>query len=303
MWVRRRGEDRLVLSRAEDLAWAADLYTLSKAHEDRYFVDRAWDLVEQNLAMATDALRSVPDEPLDAQVWIHVLVGFVCGLFVRSPHWEGQLSSRFADRGVDLSRLMSPDKMQDNANVARFFELQRVSPAVVRAEWHILRAPQGTAFLSNDIGRTTMKHFESGSRGYAIPMAPDLALAVLSPGRRLRLRWTGTRWTVQDLRVVDLRPADVHGFNKALWDGCVEAVFGSPKHAVSDASSRSPEPPVTASDGSAFLGVSPADRRTMEHVHWQVRELVSREPEDGHDEWTLDELDGSWIPGIPSPNQ
>src|SRR5262249_40417369 len=83
--ARRRGRAETFLKRSEDLAWASDFYTLSGAEDDPYFVDRMWDRVEQNLAAAIDALRMVPDEPLDALLWAYVLVGFVTDLFVRSP--------------------------------------------------------------------------------------------------------------------------------------------------------------------------------------------------------------------------
>jgi hypothetical protein len=57
VWVRRRDRRRPFLARAENLAWAENLYTLSDNPEDPFLIDRAWDAVEQNLGAAVDALR------------------------------------------------------------------------------------------------------------------------------------------------------------------------------------------------------------------------------------------------------
>ena len=291
------GADRsdVFLSRAENLAWARDLYTLRQPTEDPHFVDRLWDHAEQNLNFAIDALRRVPDEPLDAGLWIGVLVNFVTELFVRSPDWERSLADRFIHGfGFDPRQELPTIDHADNANMARAFEHQRVSPAVIRADWHILRAPPGAAFISNDVGRAPTLHAATGAAGYVVPLASDLALTVLDSGRRLRLVWDDAVWHVEGFYNIELTREDVAGVNQTMWRTCTEAVFGSSKALVRTASSEVPPPSAPVSNGAISLG-DLDKRQRMEHLQWQVRELVSQPPLDGRAEWSLEELDGSWI--------
>jgi Protein of unknown function (DUF4238) len=298
VWVRRRDRSDVFLSRAENLAWARDLYTLRRPTEDPHFVDRLWDHAEQNLNFAIDALRRVPDQPLDAGLWIGVLVNFVTELFVRSPDWERSLADRFIHGlGVDPREELPTIDHADNANMARAFEHQRVSPAVIRADWHILRAPPGAAFISNDVGRAPMLHAATGASGYVVPLALDLALTVLDSGQHLRLVWDDAVWHVEGFYNVELTREDVAGLNQTMWRTCTEAVYGASKSLVRTAASDVRPPPRPVSDGAIALG-DLDKRQRMEHLQWQVRELVSQPPPDGQAEWSLGELDGSWTPGV-----
>jgi hypothetical protein len=303
VWVRRRGRSRPFLARAENLAWAADLYTLQENPEDPYFIDRLWDSVEQNLAAAGDALRQVPDVALDAWLWVHVLARFVTDLFVRSPKWEEALGNRFVGGlGVNREDLLAMTPV-DNANRARMFEHQRISSAVLRAEWHVLRTTVDQPFISNDLGLSPMGHWASQSSGYAVPLAKDIAVAVLNSGRHVRLDWNGNRWVAEGFHVVDLPREEVRGLNRTLWATCGDAIYGRSQRLVAEASSDPPGPPGSSADGAIALG-GLRDRQPMEHTEWQVSEIIAHPPFDDRLSWSLGDLDGSWIPGVtPEPGK
>jgi len=260
----------------ENLACRTDLYTIEGA-DDPLMIDRAWSRVEQGLTAGIDALAQLPAVRLDAWLWTGVLVPFVTQLFVRDPDWHLRLELRLANAG-----LAGINNTFGSVNQGRVLENQRVSSAVLRAEWNVLRPLGNSRFVTNDRGFSPMHHIIKLADGYVVPLKSDLALAVLATEHRQRLVWDGN-WFIQGVDTVDLDPDAVGSLNAAMWTAADREIYGDSKPLVARASGKSTRSPLwmrlAASDGANLLGGTSKTRREYEYMHLDVCEFIRTPPE------------------------
>lgn len=125
-----------------------------------------WDY-EQNLTKLFDLMKlgGLPD--LD--YYVHDLIPYVAGLFMRGPDFQHRLMHRLASPGIDMGLIS-----EDNVNVDRLFELQRLLSILLAAQWSCLHPPYGMRFVLGDLGlsRTTIE----GESAWVAPVDPELAL-------------------------------------------------------------------------------------------------------------------------------
>ncbi len=152
LYVARVGVDKIFCRSAEDLACKEGLYNLpgSEATWLGEHID-AWDY-EGRLPQALDNLRDSGDS-INADTWLHTLVPFITGLFVRGP-----------DRNDGLN------------NFGRIVEFQELLAPVMAARWTVVHLPPGDELIASDrgFGGVTL----GGQVGIIVPCDPQTALVL-----------------------------------------------------------------------------------------------------------------------------
>jgi hypothetical protein len=279
---------------AEDLAWRTDLYTMEPVEgfgDDPLVIDRMWTRVEQGLAASIDLLGEVPAVRLDAALWADILVPFIIQLFVRDPDWEVRLEARLAAGGLGGMNTRA------TANVARVLEQQRISSAVLRAEWTVLRPSGSARFVTNDRGFAPMHHIIKDADGYVFPLKSDLALALLATKHQQCLFWDRT-WFIDGVEEWELEPDAVDSLNATVWEAADREIYGHSRSLVAKALGRSasglPWARLAMVDGAQLLGGTSRTRRRDEYMLLDVREFIRTPPVDSKISLQVDE-----VPAVP----
>lgn len=161
-------EDDVFRTSAANLGAIKNLYTLVAAGDDPEMVDKTWAGYEASLHEAITLLIA---GEVDAKAWVRVLVPFVACMLVRGPdfneRFERRISAFIDAAGDDLS--------EDNTNLARLAELQRLLGPVAVAKWKALHIRGEEPLITNDLGYAPFVNRPTGEAGIAITL--DLARA------------------------------------------------------------------------------------------------------------------------------
>lgn len=156
--VGEKGTGRTFWVRVSGAAAVNNLYSLLN-HPDPLMIEKLWQDYEIELAGAFSALL---DGSIEAGTWARVLVPFIASLFVRSPDFNDRFEARLAGLDVPLP--------EDNTNLARLHELQRMLGPVTGAEWILYEAVGSGPILTNDVGFAPFMDAHTREKGVAIPM-------------------------------------------------------------------------------------------------------------------------------------
>jgi len=172
-----------------------------------------------------------------------------------------------------------PEGFQDNTNMARLLEWQRLMFPVACAEWTVVHLPRRVPAITSDVGFCLMKQVTGGPVGYAIPLQCD-ALLVLSTGPRFMwMHWNGTDWMVDGVRHTVISPDNAMDFNRAMAGAATE-VYG-PSEAVVDASTQVWEeryPNREIAPGADWLVSEPQRLREHEMFLYQILTVIANPP-------------------------
>jgi hypothetical protein len=277
VWVARRGDSRAFRSRAASLGFAKNLYVLQEqpGHLSGV-IDKQWQSYERGLSSAIDRAANVPDEPLDGQAWLS-LVMFVAGLFVRSPDY-GDADQAWLESFFDHD--VPGGMLSDNANLNRMLDFQWLCSTLLFCRWSLVRLGHARA-VTNDIGYCLAPDLDGRPAG-AIPLRPDLLLLVSQGPGNLRAWWDGERWRMEGFDIVLDDPGNpgIQRINATLASTARQEVYGSSEEDVSQAIlgwSR-----MSARVGFApppqLLYASPEKRRELEDRIFTAMALLSEPP-------------------------
>lgn len=277
VWVARRGDSRVFRSRAASLGFAKDMYVLHEVPSQHSgAIERQWQRYERGLGSAIDRAAEVPDEPLDAEAWLS-LVMFVAGLFVRNPDYgdadQAWLESFFEH---DLPEGLSAD----NANMNRMLDFQWLSSTLLFCRWTLVRLGNAHA-VTNDIGYCLAPDL-NGRPAAAVPLRPDLLLLVSRGPGNLRAWWDGEHWRMEGFDLVRDDPEDpgIRRINATLAATARREVYGSSEEDVSQAVQQwSPISPRTGfAPPPQLLYASPDKRRELGDRIFVAMSLLSAPP-------------------------
>ena len=139
VYVMRRGQKEIFTQKAEALCWKKGMYDFRQYSGT---IDN-WQY-EDHLTATLDNLenRKYPE----METFVHVLVPYVTGLFLRGPDYE--LRRNFVlDNCFTKARNTS-----DDVNGSRAMTLQRVLSVILTAEWCYRTVESGTRLLLPDTG-------------------------------------------------------------------------------------------------------------------------------------------------------
>jgi hypothetical protein len=214
-----------------------DFYTFTSAERTRpNLVDSVWEAYEGRLAEAIDSLI---DGTLSANVWTRTLVPFVAGTLVRGFDFNVRFERRLPFS--ELSRI----NVADNTNQGRLLELQRLLAPVLAADWEVYEAAGPGDLIVGDVCFAPYYDSRSACYGIAIPLSLRYLLCLKPRTTRAILRFDGKSWRpIIRRNKLDL---GVHlNFAKIFATYAVRFIFGSDKETVSslltEDCSPAPEP-------------------------------------------------------------
>lgn len=136
-----RKQDKIIKAPAGKLARVKDFYGLREEGVDPSLIDDVWAEYESNLAGALDNLIN---GTVDGLTWARTLVPFVACLLVRGPDFNVRFDRRINELGIETS--------DEQTNMARIFELQRLLGPVAVADWIMSNVHGEGDLITNDLG-------------------------------------------------------------------------------------------------------------------------------------------------------
>ena len=186
------------------MAYEIGLYNLSGSE---LWLDEhidVWDY-ESRLPAALSSLRDVSGG-IDAGVWLHTLVPFVAGLFVRGP-----------------------DANNGDNNAGRIIEFQELLAPVMAARWTVVHLPAGSELISSDrgFGGVTL----AGQTAIMVPCDRQTALVLSYCNKRSVAAWSEGNWVAPILHR-DVESSVSELFRQSVARSAYSSVYGSSRELV-----------------------------------------------------------------------
>lgn len=271
IWVSRKSTSKIYKQTAENVA----------AHKGIYpkMIDDMWTVVEKNLQYSIDQLIS--NKQVDADSWSNI-VRFISQLFIRPPEFSVRFKDRFSRLGKELQKLVD----DDNCQLARAIEMQRLYSPIMYSDWKVLHNVSQTPFITNDIGYTLTKDI-SGKLGYTIPLDKNAALLItksiynreyIVPIYYDKLK---KLWLIEDINHVYCNKDSVLSLNNALFNSSIEEIYGSSKDIINKAKKTSSNIYKHKTSCGPFALI-PNQQYLIKHEmdFFKVIEIISRPPDD-----------------------
>ena len=298
VFVARKGRRAASPARAETIGYVNNLYRAETARlfgdssRDEDTVDPALNGYEPDLPLALDLLEGAM--PLPMETWLRTLVPYVTSIFVRGADF----APRFMARPV-MAALTDPG-MPDNANAARFIELERLLTPVCCARWVVWHRSGGEPLVLNNLGLTGTLDSDTGQPGWAIPISKTCLLSIYPRPQRSVAMYQGDAWWPL-IEHVHLDSAQAHSFNDAMAHMATSYVAGATAELVERLAPLVGE----HANDAALMDAWPFDHRTkLAHAkdwHRLVTATVGNRPPDQlTDLQTVDAaaLGRSWCPPL-----
>jgi hypothetical protein len=258
VWVLRRN-GTTALQAATSVAYQNNLY----ASDPDFNIDDLWFYQEQNFNPAIDVVLQEFPGPYRIDTWAHVAT-YISSNFARSPDFPEQHRRRL---GHNFS-----NNLGERTSVIRFLETFRVSAAVARANWTILRSPAHPLVL-NDRGGTAMYDPTRNTNGYVIPLRRNLA-AMLSRGPYDKpILWLNGTWRIY-LSAGILSAEQARSLNAATWAQCRREVYAGTRDELDQLKQHPPPAPESVLaetfDGATLLGLNRSQRMEGETLLQQI---------------------------------
>jgi hypothetical protein len=204
LYVADKSVDDVFRSTAEEIGYRVGLYNISGAEDWLGEHIDVWDY-ETRLPAALSALVDAT-EGIDADVWLHTLVPFVAGLFVRSP-----------DRNDGVN------------NVGRVIEFQELLAPIMAARWTVVHLAPGAELISSDrgFGGVTL----DGQMAIMVPCDRQTALVLSYCDKRSVAVWSEDRWIAPiSHRHVEASVSEL--FRQSVCKSAYTSVYGAGKDLV-----------------------------------------------------------------------
>jgi hypothetical protein len=231
VFVLRKDRKKAFAVKAENIGFVNDLYRVtvspvwdgSQTNVDETSVDPALHGYEPALPQALDQLEQAA--PVDLAIWLRTLVPYIASIFVRGYDFIPRFRSR-------PSLLASGDiNTEENANGARFIELERLLAPVCCARWVVLHKDSGEPFVLNDLNLTGTVDTATGATGWAVPIGQNSVLGIFPKKIRAVARYhSGTWYSIIEHRRLDV--AEARGFNDAMARLAPSYVIGSDQKTI-----------------------------------------------------------------------
>ncbi|MFG2117814.1 DUF4238 domain-containing protein [Streptomyces sp. NPDC048710] len=199
------------------------------------FLEENWQGYEAKLASTLDQLEEVKHGnsiDLGAEQWLRVLVPFVTGLLVRGPDFNRRFDRRLVSNfGNEESAYRHIQDKDDNANVARVMEFQRLLSGIIAADWRLLVSPERN-LITSDLGYA-IAYIPAVSRyGYVVPISPRAALEIIPRRRREVLLAKGiSRW-IASIEHRAISDQQAHALNTAVAKRATDFIAGRTREEV-----------------------------------------------------------------------
>jgi hypothetical protein len=220
VYVLRKGRKTPFHIKAENVGYVNDLYRVSKLllwDTTGTSIDPFLHGYEPALPAALDDLEQAA--PMGLGVWLRTLVPYVAGIFVRGQDFI----PRFMKRPIVAA--FGEFNTPENANSARFLELERMLAPVCCARWVVLHKNSGESFVLNDLGVTATLDKVTGEHGWAIPIGKDSILGIFPKEKRSLAHYEEGKWRP----IIEHRPLDgteSKAFNDAIAHLATSFVIG-----------------------------------------------------------------------------
>jgi tetratricopeptide (TPR) repeat protein len=189
VFVLRRGQKTAYQMRAKNIGYAKDLYSVSPElalDGTSTSVDPKLHGYEPALPQALDLLDRSAE--IDITTWLRTLVPYVASVFVRGNDFIPRFQERPSVAGA------STLNTSENANAARFIELERLLAPVCCAQWTVLHKAGGESFVLNDLGLIGTTNLSTGEAGWAVPISKDSVLGIFPEQRRPVAQYRAGKW-------------------------------------------------------------------------------------------------------------
>jgi hypothetical protein len=223
VFVLRTGASRPARQAAEGVARIRGHYD-DRIAGPKLDLERSWQGYEAHLPKALRALTS--GLPLDAQIWLRVLVPFVAAALLRGPDFDVRFKRRVDD--FDAHGIIS-DAIVADTTIARVMELQRLLTVVMISGWVVLESP--IDLICNDLGWTLSRSRGTDRIGFTMPLDSRHALLIVPTHARPLMRWVRDSWiaiVAQDT----ISAENAADLNQALFESSSDFIFGGSEEAV-----------------------------------------------------------------------
>lgn len=178
VFVKFRSTNEIKNIAAEKIIKENHFYTIIEEKEYNNIVDNTWTNVEKKFKMLCNSLCSINyDVNIIKSSDFILLVEFVTQLLVRGKAFTRNYLLR-QEKMLKGDKFTEQDKI-NNMNFSRLFELMRLRPYILYANFVIYRAPKDISFLNNDEGFLSYARFDNPEiGGIAIPISKDLILGI-----------------------------------------------------------------------------------------------------------------------------
>jgi hypothetical protein len=295
VFVARKGRSTASPARAETVGYVNNLYRADTAalfgdnFHDEDAVDPALNGYEPNLPLALDLLEAA--QPLPMETWLRTLVPYVTSTFVRGSDFAPRFMARPGVPGL---------VSMDNANAARFIELERLLAPVCCARWVVWHKSAGEPLVLNNLGLTGTLDSGTGQPGWAIPISKSCLLSIYPRPRRSVAIYQDDAWWPL-IKHVTLGADQARGFNDAMAHMATSYVVGATAELVERLAPLIGE----HANESALMDAWPFDHRTrLAHAKdWHrlvSATAVNRPPDQLTDLQRVDPaaLGSSWCPPL-----
>lgn len=294
VFVGNRISHKTFTSRARTVGSERDFYLLSDHRDDPRLVDNLWQEYEGPLSQALDQLV---EGRLDARTWARILVPFVTSLLVRGPDFATRFESRLRDLlGQDLPLT------EDNTNLARIFELQRMLAPITCARWLVLTIAGEPDLITNDIGFAPFASVSAAERGYSLPLDRRHILMLVPCRRRAVATWDGGHW-IPAIEYGGLSPGYQEHALQGLAHYSQRSIFGADEATIARLLPKDPSPPSLPEPG--MLGFMQGIPNVVHEFLWHrlVAALEKHPDELGPKGFTLDfgAIKKGWAPPMYFP--
>lgn len=249
----RKGKRTAFRAKAENVGYVNDLYRVSRSplwEGTQTSVDPELNGYEPALPRSLDQL----DEAvlIEAAIWLRTLVPYVASIFVRGQD--------FMPRFMARPSLVSSGNFntEENANGARFIELERLLAPVCCARWVVLHKDGGEPFILNDLGLTGTFDPIAGEPGWAVPISQNSVLGIFPKKMRAVAGYdVGKWWSLIEHRRLD--SLEARGFNESMARLATSYIIGPDREVVERFA------PVLGknADASALMESWPFDHKTL----------------------------------------
>lgn len=220
VWVLRRNKNNLYQQKAENLCCINGFY----GYRTDTDVDGDFGGAEAHFLPALDRLLEAKSDWFHADSWVN-LCAYISSLFARDPDFEQELFDRTDRHTNGQAEVLKEYLTTANANAGRLMEYYRVSGAVLRARWGVLKSSEAP-FILNDRAMSVMMSREWQSPSYIIPLRGDFAVQLGTGPYEKPLKWFDGAWHI-NIPTVTLSKEHIETVNTNMWRFARQEVYGS----------------------------------------------------------------------------
>ncbi|MFF4306033.1 DUF4238 domain-containing protein [Streptomyces sp. NPDC001601] len=229
--VARFTTNKIYLQKADQVGAINNFYRIKTDWKGNpLFLEESWQGYETKLSSALDQLEEMARDSslqLSAECWLRTLVPFVTGLLVRGPDFNQRFDRRILSgygENKDSAYRNTLDA-DDNTNIARMMELQRLLAGTIASDWQLLISPDKD-LITNDLGYAIEYSPADDRYGYVIPLSPHVAISLTPRRHRDVLLAKGISSWVAPIGRRTINGQQAHALNVAVTKRATDFIAG-----------------------------------------------------------------------------